>query len=1192
MSKVSTDCVKVLRSLLLIIFLSVSIKALPQELVINEIMSSNTMTLADEDGDFSDWLEIYNYGATPVNLNGYGLSDNNSVPYMWIFPDITIQAGDYLVVFASDKDRKDMPANYNTIIDWGDQWKYRFVESQPPADWNEIGFDDSGWYDGPSGFGYGDGDDATVINNARTVYLRKTFDITDASGITSAILHMDYDDGFVAFINGIEISRAAMGTPGSPTYWDVYTDYDHEALIYQGGTPERFDIDLSGGLLQNGTNVLAIEVHNVSATSSDFTAIPFLTVGGPGITPGYVAGILNLIDETYLHTNFKISSSGDSLILTSSTSQVVDEIFTDTITADISLGRKPDGTDNWYYFGEPTPGGPNTTYAHNAVTHTLPVASHPGGLYTGALNLTLTSPFPGDTIYYTLDGTLPDITSDIYTSAINISGTTMLRARIIRSNEIPAAVLSSTYIYFERECNLPVLSVFTDPYNLWDVEYGIYAMGNDASSQFPHFGANFWEDWERPAHIELYETDGTQKFSVDAGIKIFGGWSRGNPQKSLSVFARRKYGDPSINSIVFEDKAIPQFEALVFRNSGNDWMNTMFRDGMLTSLVRNLDIDVQAFRPAVMFLNGEYWGIHNIREKVNEHYVASNHNVDADSVELLENNGDPIVGSGQHYAEMIDFVSNNNLAITSNYEHVKTLMDVDNFIKYELSQIYFNNQDWPGNNIKFWRSTNNGGKWRWILYDTDFGFGIWNVQDYLENTLAFALEPNGTGWPNPAWSTLLLRKLTENTTFRNSFINQFADHLNTTFQPDAVVAHINSIADKLDPEIYYHYPHYGESYNNWEGDVENMKTFAEYRVPYVRDHIQDQFSLPGTRNITVNAQPAGTGQVLVNTVFPDSYPWNGIYFRDVPIELKAIPKEGYRFTGWTGDIESEDWVISADPAAYYDFTAHFEEDFSTLNPIVFNEINYNSHPSFNTGDWVELYNRSDQAVDLSSWIFKDSEDIHIYVIPNGTVLAPGNYFVLCRDLASFTSHYPEISSRNGNFNFGLSSEGECIRLYSNTGQLEDSVYYGVLAPWPSEPCGNGPTLELIDPFLDNTLASSWTASVLNGTPGTVNNQYVNIPEISTGEAYSQSPVSIYPNPFRTTLNILINMSYEDEARLSVYNINGELKHVITYSGSYEGTHNITWDGRDEYGNRLPDGLYLIRIETDNYQTAEKVLFLK
>jgi hypothetical protein len=1187
-----TDNIKILRNLVLILFLCIETSVLSQELIINEIMSSNTSAVMDEDGDYSDWLEIYNYGSVPVNLNGYGLSDDSSLPYMWIFPDITLEPDDYLLVFASDKDRADIPADYNTIIDWGDQWKYLFVESQPPADWKEIGFDDTGWTTGPSGFGYGDGDDATVIENARTIYLRKTFDITDKSAIASAILHMDYDDGFVAYINGTEIARAAMGEPGSPTYWYVFSDYDHEALIYTGGSPERFDIDLGGNLLQDGINVLAIEVHNVSETSSDMTAIPFLTVGGPGITEGYVPEILNMDKQSYLHTNFKIKSEGDTIILTSSGGQQVDEIFTDTITSDISRGRKPDGSDDWYYFNEPTPGASNTTTAYSALTHSLPVVSHPGGLYSAAFNLTMTSDIQNDTIYYTMDGSIPDKNSYMYTAPINISGTTTLRARIIRSSEISAAVFSCTYIFLGREYELPVISLFTDPYNLWDEDYGIYVMGNSASSEFPHFGANFWEDWERPAHIELYEPDGRLGFSIDAGIKIFGGWSRGFDQKSVSVFARRKYGYSDINYIVFKEKAISEFEALVFRNSGNDWMNTMFRDGMMTSLVRPLGIDVQAFRPAVLFLNGEYWGIHNIREKVNEHFVASNHNIDADSVELLENNGEPIVGSPQHYSDMIDFVSNNSLTVTDNYEYVKTLMNVDNFIKYEFSQIYFNNTDWPGNNIKFWRAANNGGKWHWIMFDTDFGFGIWDTQDYNDNTLAFALEPNGSGWPNPAWSTLLLRKLIENQSFRHSFINQFADHLNTTFQPDAVIAHINSITDIIDSEISYHYPLYGENKGNWEYDVERMKTWAQNRVPKVRNHIRSQFSLPGTRNITVNTEPEGAGQIKVNTIYPGYYPWSGVYFTNVPIELKAIAKEGYRFTEWTGDIISGDAVISVNPAADFSFTAQFEKDFSTLKPVVFNEINYNSYPSFNTGDWVELYNRGEQTIDISGWIFKDSDEVHSYIIPSGTVLSQGDYIVLCRDMSAFTTFYPGFTNLEGNFNFGLSSEGECIRLYNSNVELEDSVCYGISAPWPSEPCGHGPTLELIDPFLDNTLATSWKASGSNGTPGKTNGMVVNIPEISASAAYKENPVKVYPNPFSTVLNIIFGLSYDDEAKISVYNINGELKHIIKYSGNYEGLHNIIWDGTDKYGNKLPDGLYLIRIETRYYQSAQKVLFLK
>jgi hypothetical protein len=1167
------------------------ISSYAQGLVINEVMASNNSTLVDEDGEYCDWIEIYNSGGSPVNLNGYGLSDQLSNPYMWTFPDITLDAGGYLVVFASDKNRSDVPANYNTIIDWGDQWKYRYVNSQPPADWNEIGFDETGWYTGPSGFGYGDDDDATVIENARTVYLRKTFNITDASAITSAILHMDYDDGFVAYINGTEIARMAIGEPGTPVYWDMWTDYDHEARIWQGGSPERFDINLGGGLLQNGTNVLAIEVHNVSETSSDFTAIPFLTIGGPDIAGGYVPEILNIVYETYLHTNFKISSEGDSIILTTQGGTRLNELYTEEIPADISRGRKPDGSGNWYYFDEPTPGQPNTTFGYSGVENDVPVLSNQGGVYTSAFNLMMTSEGLYDTIYYTLDGSVPDKSSNRYTGPLHISGTTLLRTRLVRNNQISSSVLSCSYIFPGRDCDMPVISVFTDPYNLWDEDYGIYATGNNASTEFPYFGANFWEDWERPAHVDLYEPGGSLDFSVDAGIKIFGGWSRGNPQKSLSVFARSKYGYSDIECRVFDEKPISEFEALVFRNSGNDWMNTMFRDGMMTSLVRPLGIDVQAFRPAVLYLNGEYYGIQNIREKVNEHFVASNHNIDSDSVDLLENSGNVIIGDGQNYYDLIDFVTNNSLAGTTNYEYVKTQMDVDNFIKYQFSQIYFNNRDWPGNNIKYWRESNDNGKWRWIMFDTDFGFNIWSSSDQYQNTLSFALEPNGPGWPNPPWSTLLFRRLVQNQQFRNSFINQFADHLNTTFQPDAVIEHIDNIIDIIYPEITYHYSKWGEPIGNWESDVSRMKDFAMERVDPCRDHILQQWSLPGTKNTTVNITPESSGKIKVNTIYPPYYPWSGIYFTNVPIELKAMPKEGYRFIGWTGDIDSDEEVISVNPSANYSFMAHFEKDFSTLNPVIINEINYCSDPSFDSGDWIELYNRGEQPEDISGWIFKDSDDAHIYVVPANTVLSSGGYIVLCRDIIAFAAQYPYVTKIKGNFNFGLSADGEFIRLYNSSGGLEDSVYYGVSTPWPSEPCGHGPTLELIDPYLDNTLPESWIAST-HGTPGSVNGSYTGMPEIKASEINTDNLVMVYPNPFNVSVGIYVDMGPSDRARISIYSTSGELKKILTIDGTYEGRHRISWDGTDFHGNKLADGLYLIRIETGKCRISRKVMMLK
>ncbi|HJX72376.1 MAG TPA: lamin tail domain-containing protein, partial [Bacteroidales bacterium] len=201
----------------IICFISViifSVRLYPQDVVINEIMPLNGSTLADMDGEYSDWIELYNAGDLAVDLSGYGLTDNVMLPFKWTFPSVGMPPQGFLLVFASDKDRRDMALNWETIIDWGDTWKYIVPGSEPPAAWRNTGFDDSAWNSGKSGFGYGDNDDSTVLSQTLSVFIRKSFIMDDVSTCKKALLHIDYDDGFVAYLNGHEIARGNIGTPG------------------------------------------------------------------------------------------------------------------------------------------------------------------------------------------------------------------------------------------------------------------------------------------------------------------------------------------------------------------------------------------------------------------------------------------------------------------------------------------------------------------------------------------------------------------------------------------------------------------------------------------------------------------------------------------------------------------------------------------------------------------------------------------------------------------------------------------------------------------------------------------------------------------------------------------------------------------------------------------------------------------
>ncbi|MDP5957276.1 MAG: chitobiase/beta-hexosaminidase C-terminal domain-containing protein, partial [Candidatus Marinimicrobia bacterium] len=541
-----------------------------QSVQFNEIMSSNGATIYDEDGDTPDWIELYNSGDNNINLNGHGITDDPSDPFKWVFPNIEISPQDYILLFASEKDRREWVPHWETIIDWGDNWHYLLGNHEPPNNWNQQNFNDAGWLNGPSGFGYGDEDDATVVNPVMSLYVRHEFNVNNFESILKILLHVDYDDAFVAYINGEEIARANIGTPGVPPPYNQGADSWREAEMYQGGAPDEYMIDSVQSLLQNGSNVIAIQVHNFNIESSDLTLIPFLTLGLTN-PPDNADGMSEYLDisNVLLHTNFKITASGETLMLSNSGGTVMDSIYTGVMLSDISRGRQPDGDPSWLFFGEPTPESANITTGFLGVLEP-PTVSQAGGPFSSPGYIAIESNIPDAVLYYTLDGSYPNIQATLYTDPIYAASNTVIRAVATKPGWLNSKPITHSYL-FDYDGILPIISLSTDPEHFWDNDSGIYVMGPNASTDFPYFGANFWQDWERPIHIELFEPNGELGFSIDGGVKIYGNYSRANPQKSLSIFARGMYGYPEINYQVFPDKNIDQFEAIVLRNSGNDW---------------------------------------------------------------------------------------------------------------------------------------------------------------------------------------------------------------------------------------------------------------------------------------------------------------------------------------------------------------------------------------------------------------------------------------------------------------------------------------------------------------------------------------------------------------------------------------------------------------------------------------------
>ncbi len=722
--------------------------------------------------------------------------------------------------------------------------------------------------------------------------------------------------------------------------------------------------------------------------------------------------------------------------------------------------------------------------------------------------------------------------------------------------------------------------------NLWDNETGIYVLGDTYENQDPYYGANFWEDWEKPAGIEMTGKDGNRIFSLNCGIKIFGAWSRARPQKSLAVFFRNEYGDPSLEGVqLFHSKPITSFKSFVLRNAGNDYDYTRFRDGFMTDLVKDMDNDIQAFEPVILYLNGTYWGHINLREKINEDYLDGNHGVDPEKVDILDNNSNVVEGSNEDYLELINFLNTNSLVSDANYEFVTGQIDISNYIDYMLSQIYFDNRDWPGNNIKYWKVQEEGSKWRWIMYDTDFGFGIYSASAYTLNTIQFALEPNGPGWPNPSWSTLLFRKMTENTKFKNAFINRFADMMNTTFRADLVVAKIDSFASIMQPEIYRHSQRWGvPSEGNWNSAVQTMRTFANNRAVYVRNHIIQQFTRAGIYNVNTVISPANAGGIYLNTIHIQAENWTGKYFQNVPVKLTAVPKQGYKFSHWEiNGTKNLNNSIEISLTKVTTCKAVFEETANDGNSVIINEINYKSAESADAGDWIELFNWGRADLDISGWVVKDSENDHIFTIPANTMLKSNAYLVVCASSRNFSAIHPEVLNRTGDFNFGLGASGDAVRLFTMNGTLVDSVAFGSTAPWATEPNGTGKTLELRHYTYDNSVADNWKASVADfGTPGRANSIYVgNETELSVKE---EKQLVVYPNPFNAETTIRFVNPYFEQARISIFSVDGRLIRSLITTGN-----EIIWNGENQVGQRVQPGIYICRVVSGNKEYSAKIM---
>lgn len=769
---------------------------------INEVMADNISILQDEDGDYTDWIEICNNGASEVNMADFFLSGDIDDLFQWRFPDKILKPGQNLIVYCSGKNRSNPNNNLHSNFKINKTMENIYFSNKQGkiVDFAEI-------RNLP-------GDHSLIRNSSRM------WELSDqpTPGFPNT------DAGYHQFI---EANLKGSGI----TIWEVMSRNNDVIPDENGNFYDWIEIKNTGDTEQNlgnywlsddGRHLRKWKFPSFSLKPGEFVIV-FLSSEYDG----------NQGDK-YLHANFALSGKGEMLYLSDSEGSIVQKVDIPELTPNISYGRI-DNEPGYFYFSRPTPGYPNDSTGRCTSYTEEPVFSENGGFFSSPIRLIISSNQDGATIRYTTDGSEPNAYSPVFSGSITIDRTTVVRARAYKKGYLPSKVITNTYL-FEPMSGFATVSISTDPENLWSEDTGIYTFGHNYEPEYPYHGANFWQEWEKPAHIEFFETDGTLAFSLDAGISIHGEYTQALDQKSFGIDARKKYGSRYINYPVFPEKQTTHYQSIVLRNSGQDNGNTKIRDVLISQLMKEYGLEYQAYRPSVLYLNGEYWGFYTLRESTDRHFIAScNPSIDKDNLDIIEGDWRVHQGDRNNFLALQDYIKNHDMSIDEHYQHVSSWMDVDNFIDYQIAVIYGANVD--NGNIKYWRERKEGSKWRWILYDFDMAFR------YPEHdTVSHVFNPAGTG-SGKAFSTVIQMGLLQNQQFREQFLRRFAYHMRTTFEPEHVLAKIDEIAGEIEPEIKRNYTKWKGSYNTWQSCITKLKDFFVERPAYARKYIQQYFNL-------------------------------------------------------------------------------------------------------------------------------------------------------------------------------------------------------------------------------------------------------------------------------------------------------------------------------------------------------------
>ena len=878
---------------------------------ISEFLASNAQSHPDivDFSDYPDWIELENTTGQPVSLGGWYLSDDPARPLRWAFPPTAvIPAHGFLLVWADGKDaipgqthprgywpwrsfvteghhanfslsatgesvvlsRSGQPLSTPFIVPGtpkptppleAARWRYLDDGSNPGTTWRSRTFDDTAWKSGPAPLGYGDGDEATEIGSGPsandrfiTTYFRHAFHVDNPERTTALTLQLLVDDGAVVYLNGEEVIRQNLPTG----------EITHQTLagnsIGGGAESQVTSHSIPTTALVAGDNVIAVEVHQVAANSSDISFDLSLVASA--------AGEAEIVDQT---------SYGLQL-------------------PDVSRGRDDSG--EWVQFVEPTPMAPNTSPKVASLRTEGPTVSiaPEAGRRSGPVEVTLTA--SNGTVRYTLDGSNPRSDSPRYESPLNLTKTTVVRARAFVDGVQPGTIATRTYLIGEPDSALPVMSVVSDPERLFGDRIGIYYNKHEASSGGSGL-RDVYKGKDAPGHLEFLPSDGGPGFRANGGFRMGGENNWVHAQRALNFALRGAYGDTEIRHDLFPGSGIALHQSLTLRDGGDAWDREMLRDALWPFLAKGqMEVGTSDYRPSIVYINGAYWGIHDVRARWDDMWFFEHHRLNAGTVDHLiygHLTSSSVTlgaeaGDTTSWLALLGYLRTHDLNDPAVWAAAEAEIDIDSFIDFVVSESYGVNTSWR-HNREFWRPRAAGGRWRWFLPDMDQTFRLSQIGG---GVLSSMLQQED-----------LLVLLKTCSTFRNRLAQRFAAHVGSTFLPSRVTGLLDGMAAEVESEIPRHSARWaplgGLTPAGRASALADMRTFIQRRQQEdgALVEVRQQLGLNADAvAITLAASPTAGGTVWIQGV---PVPHGTLrLFPGIPFEAQAIAAPGHRFVRWTG----------------------------------------------------------------------------------------------------------------------------------------------------------------------------------------------------------------------------------------------------------------------------------------------------